>query len=158
METQVNLPVVLVNREGLYALIAVLGVSILGCACVLAYSFSNYIVLKKNAEEVRHYISSRAKLATQDDASKPHAVAGIKIEDGRNVSKELAALLPRMAGPRGFLALGSNESYAIMLRQELGEDNPIQRENGILSRFLPASIEGAAFNDRMNASVVADAA
>lgn len=70
LQTQVNLPVVLMNREGLYAIVAVLGVSILGCACVLTYSFTNYSKMKRNAEEVRNYMASRAKLAHERGAAK----------------------------------------------------------------------------------------
>ncbi|KAH7934383.1 hypothetical protein HPB49_025353 [Dermacentor silvarum] len=45
-------------------IIAVLEVSILGCACVLAYSLGNYSKVKKNAEEVRNYIAHRGIKAT----------------------------------------------------------------------------------------------
>ncbi|KAL1467328.1 hypothetical protein MTO96_026211 [Rhipicephalus appendiculatus] len=65
LQTRVNLPVVLVNREGLYVIIALLGVSILGCAGLLTYSFTNYAMLKQNAEEVRSYIASRIKAVDQ---------------------------------------------------------------------------------------------
>ncbi|KAH7977080.1 hypothetical protein HPB51_027055 [Rhipicephalus microplus] len=54
LETRVSIPVVFVNRHDLYVIVAVLGVAILGCACVQGYSFSNF-----NAEEVRSYIASR---------------------------------------------------------------------------------------------------
>ncbi|KAH7942154.1 hypothetical protein HPB49_021253 [Dermacentor silvarum] len=64
VRARLSLPVVLVNREGLYVIIAVLGVSILGCACVLTYSPSHYGKLKKNAEEVRNYIAPRGIKAT----------------------------------------------------------------------------------------------
>ncbi|KAH7942151.1 hypothetical protein HPB49_021250 [Dermacentor silvarum] len=64
MQARFSLPVVVINREGLYVIIAVLGVSILGCACVLAYSLGNYGKLKKNAEEVRNYIAHRGIKAT----------------------------------------------------------------------------------------------
>ncbi|KAL1478950.1 hypothetical protein MTO96_015944 [Rhipicephalus appendiculatus] len=70
LQTQVNSPVVLMNREGLYAIVAVLGVSILGCACVLTYSFTNYSKMKRNAEEVRNYMASRAKLAHERSVAK----------------------------------------------------------------------------------------
>ncbi|KAL1467319.1 hypothetical protein MTO96_026203 [Rhipicephalus appendiculatus] len=65
LQTRVNLPVVLVNREGIYVIIAVLGVSILGCVGVLTYSFTNYAKLKQNAEQVRSYIASRVKATDQ---------------------------------------------------------------------------------------------
>ncbi|KAH8036948.1 hypothetical protein HPB51_007617 [Rhipicephalus microplus] len=59
LETRVSTPVVFVNCHDLYVIVAVLGVAILGCACVLAYSFSNFAMLIRNAEEVRSYITSR---------------------------------------------------------------------------------------------------
>ncbi|KAL3194317.1 hypothetical protein MRX96_016444 [Rhipicephalus microplus] len=45
-----NVPVMLMNREGLYVIIAVLAVSNLGCACVLMWSFANYNRLKWRAK------------------------------------------------------------------------------------------------------------
>lgn len=71
LRTEVNLPIVIVNRESLYVIIAVLGISILGCACVLTYSFINYHKLKRNAEEVRSYIPARAKEADQHGGKSP---------------------------------------------------------------------------------------
>lgn len=59
-----NLPVVLMNREDLYVIVAVLGVSLPGCACVLTYSFANYNRLKRNAEEMRQYIAARSSVAS----------------------------------------------------------------------------------------------
>lgn len=58
METRVSIPVVLVNRQELYAIVAVLGIAILGCVCVLGFSYSNFAKLKRNADEVRDYIAS----------------------------------------------------------------------------------------------------
>ncbi|KAK8758539.1 hypothetical protein V5799_034418 [Amblyomma americanum] len=69
LQAQFNLPVVLVSRDGLYVILAVLGASILACACVLAYSFNNYNQLKRNAEEARKYIASRAKVADQQKSA-----------------------------------------------------------------------------------------
>ncbi|KAH6935753.1 hypothetical protein HPB50_009320 [Hyalomma asiaticum] len=77
IQARVNIPVVLVNREGLYVIIAVLGVSILGCAGVLTYSFSNYAKLKRNAEEVRNYIASRVKAADQLNGGKQVPTADV---------------------------------------------------------------------------------
>ncbi|KAH7982582.1 hypothetical protein HPB52_005771 [Rhipicephalus sanguineus] len=71
LETRVSVPVVFVNRHDLYAIVVVLGVAILGCACVLGYSFSNFAMLKRNAEEVRSYIASRANSADQLGDGKP---------------------------------------------------------------------------------------
>ncbi|KAH7938409.1 hypothetical protein HPB49_023184 [Dermacentor silvarum] len=58
LRAHINMPLVPINREGLYVIIAVPGVSILGCPCVLTYSFTNYSRLKRNAEEVRNYIAA----------------------------------------------------------------------------------------------------
>ncbi|KAL3224360.1 hypothetical protein MRX96_026624 [Rhipicephalus microplus] len=49
---RVSILVVFVNRHDLYVIVAVLGVAILNCACVLGYSFSNFTMLKRNVEEV----------------------------------------------------------------------------------------------------------
>ncbi|XP_070395234.1 uncharacterized protein [Dermacentor albipictus] len=79
LQTQVNLPVVLMNREGLYAIVAVLGVSILGCACVLTYSLTNYSKMKRNAEEVRNYMASRAKLTHERSGTKQAGGGGSRV-------------------------------------------------------------------------------
>lgn len=63
LNAEVSVPVVLVSRESLYVIIAVLSASVLGCVTVLTYSLSNYNNLRRNAEEVRNYIASRAKVA-----------------------------------------------------------------------------------------------
>ncbi|KAL3193638.1 hypothetical protein MRX96_016982 [Rhipicephalus microplus] len=57
--TRVSVPVVFVNRHGLYAIVAVLGVALLGFACVLGLSFKIIAILKQSAEKVRGYIASR---------------------------------------------------------------------------------------------------
>ncbi|KAH6926916.1 hypothetical protein HPB50_023532 [Hyalomma asiaticum] len=62
-----SLPVVLVNREGMYAVVAVLGVSIPGCAGVPAFSVGNYGKLATNADEVRDYNVHRGGKAVSDD-------------------------------------------------------------------------------------------
>ncbi|KAH7959661.1 hypothetical protein HPB49_012822 [Dermacentor silvarum] len=79
LQTRVNLPVVLVNREGLYVIVAVLGVSILGCAGVLTYSFTNYAKLKRNADEARAYIASRVNAAAQISGGKQAAADGVSV-------------------------------------------------------------------------------
>ncbi|KAH7977081.1 hypothetical protein HPB51_027056 [Rhipicephalus microplus] len=52
LETRVIIPVTFVNYHDFYVIVAVLGIAILGCACVLGYSFSNLTMLKRNAEEL----------------------------------------------------------------------------------------------------------
>ncbi|KAH7968434.1 hypothetical protein HPB52_008413 [Rhipicephalus sanguineus] len=94
LQTRVNLPVVLVNREGLYVIIAVLGVSILGCAGVLTYSFTNYAKLKRNAEEVRSYIASRVKAADQLSGGKQVTAADVANHRPANVK----VVIPPAAG------------------------------------------------------------
>ncbi|KAH7944731.1 hypothetical protein HPB51_028552 [Rhipicephalus microplus] len=68
---RVSIPVVFVNRRDLNVIVAVLGVAILGCACVLGYSFSNIIMMKRNAEEVRSYIACRTNSADPFGGSNP---------------------------------------------------------------------------------------
>ncbi|KAH7985667.1 hypothetical protein HPB51_026777 [Rhipicephalus microplus] len=94
LQTRVNVPVVLVNRECLYVIIAVLGVSILGCAGVLTYSFTNHAKLKRNAEEVRNYIASRAKVADQLSGGKQVTAANAT----NNRAATVKAVIPPVAG------------------------------------------------------------
>ncbi|KAL3228871.1 hypothetical protein MRX96_023768 [Rhipicephalus microplus] len=56
-EPEGDVTLVLISRTGLHVIAAVLGVTILGCACALVYSFGNYNKLKKNVEDVRNYIA-----------------------------------------------------------------------------------------------------
>ncbi|KAH6928197.1 hypothetical protein HPB50_012573 [Hyalomma asiaticum] len=58
LPTRHNQAVVLISRMDLYVIIAVPGVSTSGCTCVLAYSFTNCDTLKRNAEEMRQYVSA----------------------------------------------------------------------------------------------------
>ncbi|KAH6935754.1 hypothetical protein HPB50_009321 [Hyalomma asiaticum] len=94
LRTRVNAPVILINREGLYVVIGVLGVSILGCAAVLTYSFTNYAKLKRNAEEVRGYIALRTKAAHQpsDDKQASAVVGGVTSVDDHSPSVNPAML------------------------------------------------------------------
>lgn len=108
-----NLPVVLLNRDGLYVIIAVLGVSILGCACVLTYSFANYSKLKHNAEEVRNYIASRANVANQHGVKLPKARRADIQPDAK---KTFPGHAPRAAVPSQGEA--HNQTFAIVARQE----------------------------------------
>ncbi|KAK8775329.1 hypothetical protein V5799_031328 [Amblyomma americanum] len=63
LDAEISVPVVLVSRDSLYVIVAVLSASVLGCVAVVAYSFTNYNNLRQNAEEVRNYIASLAKAA-----------------------------------------------------------------------------------------------
>ncbi|KAH9364066.1 hypothetical protein HPB48_010710 [Haemaphysalis longicornis] len=82
LQARVNLQAqVLLNREGLYVIIVVLGASILGCVCVLTYSFLNYSKLKSNAAEVRNYIAAQAMVADQQRVKKlaVHSAGGAHV-------------------------------------------------------------------------------
>lgn len=118
LQTQVNLPVVLINREGLYVIIAVLGVSILGCACVLTYSFTNYHKLKSNAEEVRRYIASKAKVTDLPGGKQPAA----QIPSGARVPSATKKALPGPGQQPKAEALNKgealNETFAVVAREE----------------------------------------
>ncbi|KAL3193641.1 hypothetical protein MRX96_016985 [Rhipicephalus microplus] len=63
LETRERTPAVFVERLDLYFIVVVLGVAILGFACVLGYSFRHFAMLKQNAEEVRRSIASRTNSA-----------------------------------------------------------------------------------------------
>ncbi|KAH7966078.1 hypothetical protein HPB49_013578 [Dermacentor silvarum] len=80
LETRVNFPVVRVTRGVLYTIVAVLGILILAGVCVLTYSFSTSAILKRNAEELRQYIASQAKVAGQHRGDK-HAADGTAVGD-----------------------------------------------------------------------------
>lgn len=99
LQTRVNLPVVLVNREGLYVIVAVLGVSILGCAGVLTYSFTNYAKLKRNADEARAYIASRVNAAAQISGGKQAAADGVSVvTSAGDRTATVEAMVPPAAG------------------------------------------------------------
>ncbi|KAL1431938.1 hypothetical protein MTO96_013732 [Rhipicephalus appendiculatus] len=131
LQTRVNLPVVLINRRGLYVIIAVLGVSILGCAGVLTYSFSNYAKLKRNADEVRSYIASRAKAADRPSVDKQAPAGFSRVTSADDKLVTLKVVMPLAAGidqqmvnvvmptsgsiPEGR---GVNDTFAVEARQE----------------------------------------
>lgn len=73
-QAQADRSVVLVSRKTVYTIVAVLGVTMLGCTCALAFSLSNYNILKRNDEDVRSYIASRTKLVDRQNGSKSVAV------------------------------------------------------------------------------------
>ncbi|CAN7939849.1 unnamed protein product [Ixodes hexagonus] len=154
LRTQVNFPVVLINREGLYVIIAVLGVSILGCACVLTYSFTNYTKLKKNAEEVRSYISSKTKVAGQAGTGDKHVAAGAKTSGhpkSRDGGKRVAGLLPSGASDSvggGPVALAANDTYAILAKQGLEEEMMFQKQQPPVPRDDVAKVMPAELLDQ----------
>ncbi|KAL3251835.1 hypothetical protein MRX96_055034 [Rhipicephalus microplus] len=130
--TSVNFPVVLISRRGLYVIIAVLAVSILGCGGVLTYSFTNYAKLKRNAEEVRNYIAPTAKTADRHRGDNQMAVGDIRVSSVDNRSVSVKTVIPLAAGTgRQVVNAGiptSNEihgsggvsdTFAIVARQEI---------------------------------------
>ncbi|KAL1467329.1 hypothetical protein MTO96_026212 [Rhipicephalus appendiculatus] len=132
LQTSVNLPVVLINRKGLYVIIAVLGVSILGCVGVLTYSFTNYAKLKRNVEEVRSYIASRAKASDWPIGDKQAAAGAVAVSsvDHRSVSVkavvQLAAGSDKQVVNSGMPTSGDipegrgvNDTFTIVARQEI---------------------------------------
>lgn len=128
LQTQVNLPVVLINREGLYVIIAVLGVSILGCACVLTYSFTNYNKLKRNAEEVRNYIASRANVANQHGGKLPEAPGASRADGRSDTKKAFPGHGSRADAPSKGEAL--NETFASVPRQEAAAPSRVAAGSG----------------------------
>lgn len=149
LQTQVNLPVVLINREGLYVIIAVLGVSILGCACVLTYSFTNYNKLKRNAEEVRNYIASRANVANRG-----------KLPDSRraDVRPDTKKAFPRHVPRADATSKGEalNETFAIAARQEAAPGRVAAgsgaRHNAVQSGRVEAAVSIVVANADANAT------
>ncbi|KAH7936479.1 hypothetical protein HPB49_000031 [Dermacentor silvarum] len=99
LRAHVNLPVVLVNREGLYVIIAVLGVSNLGRACVLTYSFTNYSRLKRKAEEIRNYMAASSGGAKAAAGQKSEGFIRQPSEAGRSrISDALSSTVLLDAG------------------------------------------------------------
>ncbi|KAK8768766.1 hypothetical protein V5799_014769 [Amblyomma americanum] len=68
-QAQVDRSVVLVNRKTMFTIIAVLGVTMLGCACALAFSLSNYNILKRNDADVRSYRASLTKASIWENGN-----------------------------------------------------------------------------------------
>ncbi|KAH9384363.1 hypothetical protein HPB48_026370 [Haemaphysalis longicornis] len=116
LQTQVNLPVVIINSEGLYVIITVLGVSLLGCACVLTYSFVNYRKLKSNAEDVRRYIASQAMAADQQHGTQPAAQNAGRAPNPSHTKRAL----PRQQPTESALNKGEvpNKTFPIVATQE----------------------------------------
>ncbi|XP_049526675.1 uncharacterized protein LOC125946755 [Dermacentor silvarum] len=103
VQARVGLPVVLVNRDGLYVIIAVLGVSILGCACVLTYSLGNYGKLMKYAEEVRNYIfhrDTKAAVKEHSGGKQTTAAGDTRPSDVRSVTVQIPTPNASANGPR----------------------------------------------------------
>ncbi|KAH7936477.1 hypothetical protein HPB49_000029 [Dermacentor silvarum] len=134
LRAHVNLSVVLVNSEGLYVIIAVLGVSNLGRACVLTYSFTNYSRLKRNAEEVRNYIAAAAGQKSEGFIRQPCEAGGSRKGDALpstvsssnlvNAGNEVSMDLERRHAVDGnrsdasSVGRSANEPFPVLARQE----------------------------------------
>ncbi|KAH7942155.1 hypothetical protein HPB49_021254 [Dermacentor silvarum] len=124
VQARVGLPVVLVNRDGLYVIIAVLGVSILGCACVLTYSLGNYGKLMKYAEEVRNYIfhrDTKAAVKEHSGGKQVTAAGGTGPSDARSVNVKIP--MPNASAKGSTVDAGpslgagpNNNDYASVVR------------------------------------------
>ncbi|KAK8768637.1 hypothetical protein V5799_014898 [Amblyomma americanum] len=138
LQARVNRPVVLINREGLYVVMAALGLSILGCASVLGYSFANYGQLMRNAEEVRSYIASRTKLADQNGT---HGEGGSRKSsaDAHPATTKAVEAASRAAGyqrsaNRSGIVASLSDRFAVLARQEaLGDGERAATSHSILA-------------------------
>lgn len=79
LRTQTTPGVATINHESLYRIVAVLGVSILGCACVLTYSVCKYSNLKKNVDEARQCIAFRGAEVDTDRHDHAVGVGGVTV-------------------------------------------------------------------------------
>lgn len=114
LQPRVNFPAVLINRHDLCVVIAVLSMSILGCAGVLGYSFTNYGKLKRNAVDMRHYLGSHAQMARQRSGDS----GWVPGEDARsNATKAPEPELPAAGHEPGRDAAPPNRT-SVVARQE----------------------------------------
>ncbi|XP_070395830.1 uncharacterized protein [Dermacentor albipictus] len=148
LRAHVNLPVVPIypsppvleeapiNREGLYVIIAAAGVSNLGFACALTYSFTSYSRLKRNAEEVRQYIAAAPGGAKADaDQHKsggftrqPSEAGGSGMSDalsatvllyaGNEISEDLERLRAEDRNRSDASSRSANDHFPVFARQE----------------------------------------
>lgn len=121
LQPEVNRPVLLINRAGLYVIVAVLAVSILGCVCVLGYSFTNHGKLKKNAEEVRKFIASQTKAVDRHQGGGGASLANASSTTATKASAAAPAYQPRVGvgAPIGVAGRQSaGDAYALVARQE----------------------------------------
>ncbi|KAH7936688.1 hypothetical protein HPB49_002650 [Dermacentor silvarum] len=165
LRAHANLPAVLINRQGLYVIIAVLGVSILGCACVLTYSFTNYSRLKRNAEEVRNYIAASpggVKVAADkmSGGRDQAAVGGVIMGDAR--SSAVAALAVVAAGNESSVGLATQRGAAgnksdVSLGERSAGTSPVlvrQDASGTATAAQrPGAVQGASFIGHTPAAV-----
>ncbi|KAK8770546.1 hypothetical protein V5799_012987 [Amblyomma americanum] len=126
LDAEISVPVVLVSRDSLYVIVAVLSASVLGCVAVLAYSFTNYNNLRQNAEEVRNYIASLAKAAELKKSgyggAGQRAAGGLSATMNAPVPAASAAGSQNVGMPRGGGVLfneAAKDKLAEVARQEV---------------------------------------
>ncbi|KAK8775826.1 hypothetical protein V5799_030824 [Amblyomma americanum] len=157
LDAEISVPVVLVSRDSLYVIVAVLSASVLGCVTVLAYSFTNYNNLRQNAEEVRNYIASRAKAAEQKqsgyDGAGQRAAGGLSAAMNAPVPAASAAGNQNVGMPRGGGVLfteAAKDKLAEVARQEVPsaenlvpdaqhQDTDLRAGTGGIAAVVPAA-------------------
>ncbi|KAK8775327.1 hypothetical protein V5799_031326 [Amblyomma americanum] len=121
LDAEISVPVVLISRDSLYVIVAVLSASVLGCVAVLAYSFTNYNNLRQNAEEVGNYIASLAKAA---ELKSGYGGAGQRAAGAMNAPVPAASVVrsQNVGMPRGGGVLfneAAKDKLAEVARQEV---------------------------------------
>ncbi|KAK8776062.1 hypothetical protein V5799_030593 [Amblyomma americanum] len=130
-------PVTVLNREGPYMIVALLGMSILGCGSVLVYSFSNYSKLKRSAEELRNYIiDSQTKVAHQqsEDGVGSGAVdTGSTVTPAANAGNQLSADADVRNRSGASVGHGTNEAYHFVAQEVPASADPATAALSILA-------------------------
>lgn len=137
LETRVNFPAVRVNRAGMYAVVAVLGIVILSCVGVLGYSFSNYALLKRNAEEMRQYVVSQTNASGQNGGGKRAAVGDHqpRFMKSPNPAAAMGGIVAvRELGATGQKIQSANNNVAVIAKQEAPVVTPKTRRRGFFRR------------------------
>ncbi|KAL3193649.1 hypothetical protein MRX96_016992 [Rhipicephalus microplus] len=124
LEAWVNLPVVRINRGGLYVIVAALGMLIVASLSMTGYSLHNYAMLKRHAEDLRHYIASRTNMTGLSGNDTP--AAGQAVDHLRRTLKSLGpiAVMPGLkpATPvknkRTFVVQSINGTLVMIARQQ----------------------------------------
>ncbi|KAL1436113.1 hypothetical protein MTO96_010858 [Rhipicephalus appendiculatus] len=139
---QVNQPVLLMVREDLYAIVVALVVTNTCCTRVLTYYFVDDSMLKRNAEETRHYISESSGVAQvrpvwESDGFSEHPLAtdGCRICDGLSVTvsikdplaarNEIRFHLGTQRASYGSISdvvlVGTNDPFPAVARKEVSD-------------------------------------
>ncbi|KAL3193650.1 hypothetical protein MRX96_016993 [Rhipicephalus microplus] len=128
-EARVHLPVVRVNRGGLYGIVAALGIVIVASLSMAGYSLHNYAKLKRHAEDLRHYIASRTNMSGLSENDTP--ASGDAVDHLRRPLKSLGptAVMPglKLATPvknkRTFVVQSINGTFIMIARQQERQTN-----------------------------------